>query len=99
MHRCLCCLVIEQLCHCSQLKVDNPNSTSGHVVVASDFMYGTYMQIHPPCLPIRYLAYMTYMNDLVGIYIPATYLVISHEVAVALFWHICAEVLGFYGHI
>ena len=56
------------------------HSTPGHMIDARDFICGTYMDIHPPYMPIKY---MTFMCNLVGIFVSGTYLVIACKVDVA----------------
>ena len=46
---------------------------------SSDFICGihTYMYIHLPCESIRYLAYMAYVSNLVGIFASSTLLAVT----------------------
>ena len=49
------------------------------MVHVNDFICGTYICIHLPCLPIKYLAYIP---NLVGIFVSGTY-VIKYETDIA----------------
>ena len=64
----------------SVINVKYVYSAHCHVVDCIDFIYGTYMCIHLPYKFIRYLAYVTYMPNLVGIYVSSRYLGMAGDV-------------------
>ena len=74
------------------------HSVPGHLVDASDFLYGTCMHMHLPYVSIKYLAYMP---NLVGIFVSGRYLAIACEVDVVLRCILASmlKLLGPYAHI
>ena len=52
------------------------------MVEVSKFIYTTYMDIHLPYDPIKYLVYMSYVLSVEGIFVCGTYLAVACEVYV-----------------
>ena len=70
-----------------------------HMVDCSDVIFGTYMCIHLPYRSLRYLAYMAYMPNLVGIFVSSTYLALTWEVHTTIgcvLSHMCKNIGSIY---
>ena len=80
---------------CSVIYASYVHSASCHKADCSDFIYGTYICVNLPYKPIRYLIYVAYMPNFMGIFVSSTCLVITCEVYIAVgcvLEHICINV-------